>query len=45
MKKLYDSPELELVKLNLLDSLMDVSKDENYASGGDIEDPDSDMVE
>lgn len=44
MKKLYESPELEIVNFKLADVLT-VSKDEIPSSGGFINDPESDMEE
>lgn len=44
MRKEYLSPDLEIVKLRLQDVLA-VSKDEVIASGGDIEEPDPEMID
>lgn len=44
MKKLYESPEIEIVSFRLQD-VLSVSKDENTASSGYIEEPDDDMID
>lgn len=43
MKRKYESPELEIVKLSLSADVLGISQAESITSSGFIEDPESDM--
>lgn len=45
MKKYYESPEIEKIKISLSEDVLTISQGESGASGGFIEEPDPDMEE
>ena len=44
MKKLYESPEFEIVNIKLNDQILSISQDETGESGGFIDDPEDDII-
>lgn len=45
MKRLYKSPEFEIVKLTLSENILNISEGESGSSGGYIEQPEESMEE
>ena len=43
MKRIYESPELEISKFTFSESVLGISEGEIIATGGVIEEPDPDM--